>query len=361
MKRIFSFALALILILSLVSGCGGSPKPIEDPGPMVDFTDDAGRTVSVPENITRVAVTGPLAQIVVFALAPDKMVAIASDWSADAEQYLDEKYFNLPVLGQLYGGSSSMNLEELASAAPQIVIDVGETKTGISEEMDSIQTQTGIPVVHINAELLSMDQTYETLGSLLNMEDEAAALGKYCSDTYQRTLDIMAQVGDNKISALYCLGDLGCNVICRDSYHSAVLDLLTENMAQVDNPTSKGTGNEVNMEQICLWDPEVIFFAPNSLYPYVEEEPGWTELQAIKTGRYYEVPYGIYNWMGFPPSVQRYMGMVWMAKILYPEYATYDLYEEVQTFYRLFFHCDISTEQYEALTQNSIGTLEAAS
>lgn len=361
MNKLLSLALASATLLSLLCSCGGTVTPKEDPGPMVEFIDDAGRTVFVPENITRVAVTGPLAQIVVFSLAPDKLVATASEWSNDAQQYLDETYYDLPVLGQLYGGSSNMNIEELAKVDPQIVIDVGETKVGLAEEMDSIEARTSIPVVHIHAELLSMDTTYETLGRLLDMEEEATVLGKYCADTYTRSLNIMEQVGDHKISALYCMGDLGCNVICRDSYHSAVLDLLTENLAIVDNPTSKGTGNEVNLEQICLWNPDVVFFAPNSIYDFVKEEPGWAELTAIKTDRYYEVPYGIYNWMGFPPSVQRYLGMVWMSKILYPEYATYDLYEEVQTFYHLFFHCDITPEQYEVLTEKSIGKMEAAS
>ena len=37
-----------------------------------------------------------------------------------------------------------------------------------------------------------------------------------------------------------------------------------------------------------------------------------------------EVPNGPYNWMGFPPSVQRMLGMMWMAKLLYPETVDYD-------------------------------------
>ena len=53
--------------------------------------------------------------------------------------------------------------------------------------------------------------------------------------------------------------------------------------------------------------------------------------------------------MGFPPSVQRYLGMLWMAKTLYPEAADYDLYEEVKTYFRLFYHCDLTQEQFNDL------------
>ena len=59
--------------------------------------------------------------------------------------------------------------------------------------------------------------------------------------------------------------------------------------------------------------------------------------------------------MGFPPSVQRFLGMSWMTSVLYPEQADYDLYEEVREFYSLFFHCELTQTQYEALVANSVG------
>lgn len=350
----------LLVAAMLLVGCTTTGNADPDL-PMREFTDSTGRSVNVPEEITRVAVTGPLAQIVVFSAAPEKLVALANEWSADAEGYIEPVYYELPILGQLYGGSSDMNVEELAKAAPQVIIDVGETKTDMASDLDSIQNQTGIPTVHIRADLDSMGEAYDMLGDLLGIQEITDVLGDYCRNAYARMAQIMEAVGeDGKASVLYCLGDLGCNVIARDSYHSTVLDMVTNNLAVVDTPSSKGSGNEVNMEQLLLWDPEIILFAPNSMYEYVQDDPLWANLTAVRNGNYYEVPYGIYNWMGFPPSVQRYLGMLWLTELLYPEYTEYDLYEEVQVFYDLFFHCEISREQYEALTRNSIGKREAA-
>ena len=62
---------------------------------------------------------------------------------------------------------------------------------------------------------------------------------------------------------------------------------------------------------------------------------------------------GPYNWMGFPPSVQRLLGMTWMAKILYPTAADYDLYTEVSTYFQLFYHCELTQAQYDALVGGS--------
>ena len=62
---------------------------------------------------------------------------------------------------------------------------------------------------------------------------------------------------------------------------------------------------------------------------------------------------GPYNWMGFPPSVQRLLGVMWMEKVLYPEAADYDLYEEVKTYFDLFYHCELTQELYHQLTANA--------
>ena len=62
--------------------------------------------------------------------------------------------------------------------------------------------------------------------------------------------------------------------------------------------------------------------------------------------------------MGFPPSVQRYLGMLWMAELLYPEAAEDDLYAEVAEYFRLFYHSELSEAQYDALVENSIGAVQ---
>ena len=129
---------------------------------------------------------------------------------------------------------------------------------------------------------------------------------------------------------------------------------MSSNAAVVDEPSSKGTGNEVDMEQILLWNPDVILFAPNSIYDTAADDAAWQQLTAIQTGHYYEVPFGPYNWLGFPPSVQRYLGMLWLSDLLYPEQANYDLFSEVSRYYQLFYHCSLSREQFDALTCHSL-------
>jgi iron complex transport system substrate-binding protein len=144
-------------------------------------------------------------------------------------------------------------------------------------------------------------------------------------------------------------------VIAKGSYHAEVIDLLSNNLAVINNPSSSGNGNPVTLEQIMLWNPSVIIFSSGSIYSTVGTNKDWATIDAIKNGKYYEAPYGPYNWMGFPPSVQRYLGMVWMAQLLYPNVAQYDVYAKVSEYFKLFYHCNITQAQYNTLVANSLG------
>ena len=353
-QRLLALLLALAMTLSLAA-CGAQKAPTDGntaPETRV-FTDSVGREVTVPAQIDKVALSGPMAQIVLFALCPDKLVGISNAWDESAAQYLDTEYYNLPLLGQLYGGKGELNLETLLESGAQVVIDVGEAKGSIVEDLDALQEQTTIPFVHISATLATMDETYTMLGDLLGMPDEAKTLADYCRSTYDRALTIADSV--EKANLLYVTGDAGLNVIAQGAYHAEVIDLLSNNLAVVDEPSSKGTGNEVDMEQILNWNPDVILFAPDSIYDTVAGDAAWQGVTAIQNGAYYEVPMGPYNWMGFPPSVQRLLGMLWMAKVLYPAAADFDLYTEAAQYFKLFYHCDLTREQYDALVANSLG------
>ena len=357
MKKWIALLLASIMLFALIA-CTKQNETKEEAKPATFmFTDSVGRTVELPTEIKKVAISGPLAQIVVFALCPDRLVGIASKWDKTAEQYLATEYYNLPELGQLYGGRGELNLETLLASGAQVVIDVGEPKKSIVEDLDALSAQTGIPFVHITATISTMGDAYRKLGELLHMPEEAETLAAYCDAAYARIAKIAGSV--DKANLLYITGDQGLNVIAKDSYHAEIIDLLSNNLAVVDSPSSKGTGNEVDMEQIMLWNPDVILFAPGSIYATVGSDPLWSGIKAIETGNYYEVPMGPYNWMGFPPSVQRILGMLWMAKLLYPEAADYDLYTEVAQYFRLFYHSELSEAAYNELVQNSIGAKDA--
>ena len=349
MKKVLSVLIVLSLLLSMTA-CGGTHQG--EQRETRTFTDDAGRQVEIPVSVSRIVPSSAMAQLILQALAPEMFVGVASGLKDSAKGLVEDSLFTLPDFGSLYAGAD-LNIEELAKADPQLIIDIGEKKPSTVEDMDALQTQTLIPGVFLSTSLETMPETYRTLGGLLGKEEKAEELAQFCERVYDRTLSIMEQVGDNKVKALYVLGEDGLNVIASTSYHAELVDLLTDNLAVVDNPISKGSGNSVTMEQIALWDPEFVIFAPESIYDSVKDRSPWNQVTAIVRGRYVEVPALPDNWMSMPPSVQRYLGLIWLPAVLYPQYCDYDVRAEIMEYYKLFYGCELTQEQYDRITDKA--------
>jgi len=355
MKKITSFLLCILMICCIFSGCANQSNHAKDSSPTREFIDDCGRTVTVPGNISKIAVSGPLTQIYVLPVASDLMVGYAADFSNNAKKYIKPEFLDLPNLGQLYGGKGTMDLEALLSAAPEVVLDVGEAKGNIVEDLDGLTEQTGIPFIHIDATVSTAPAAYIRLGELLGREEQCGAVADYLQGLLDHVNEIMSKVDSDKArkTVLYCLGDKGLNVLASDSFHAETIKYVADNIAVLDDVVSHGDGNEVDMEQLIIWNPEYLIFAPESVYSEIGKDETWLQLDAVKNGNYVETPYGPYSWLQSPPSVQRYLGLIWLVDLLYPEYSDIDLKAEVQEYYKLFYDYELSDADYADLTANA--------
>ncbi len=74
---------ALFLLLLLLVGCGqeAAENPVSE---TYLFTASVGRTVEFPKRIDRIAPSGGLAQMALFAIAPDKLVGVSGQWKNTA-------------------------------------------------------------------------------------------------------------------------------------------------------------------------------------------------------------------------------------------------------------------------------------
>lgn len=344
----------LFLVLSLLL-CACGPASTNPTGETREFTDSTGRTVTLPASITKIAISGPLSQIYILPLAGDLLVGVSTAYAEDAQRYLPAYIYEKAEIGQLYGGKGEMDLEALLAAAPDVVIDIGEPKKTTADDLAALTEQTGIPFIHIDATVATAPEAYRVLGRLLGREEQAEELAVWCEDTYAMISAMMAKVDADgaRKTLLYCLGDKGVNVIARGSFHAETINLMSDNLAVIEDVVSSGAGNEVDLEQILLWDPDVLIFAPDSCYEDVAASEQWQSIGAVVRGDYYKTPSGPYGWLSSPPAVQRYLGMLWLGELLYPGYAEYDLQEKVTEYYKLFYGCDLTDEMYQALMADS--------
>ncbi len=378
-KKLIALLLALSMVFALVacgSTTGGNPenseKPVESQQPVESqapveseepagfqpytFVDDLGHEIEITEEITAIVPSGQLAQVILLGVAPDLMVGLGGKLYPDMAEYIpdydrlsQQTYFGTVL------GAADLDVEALASTNAQLVIDMGYAKKGYEEELANTQDLTGITCVFIDANLDNYGEAIRKLGQLLNREEKAEKMAAWCEEVYARALDIMGRVeaDGKKVNGMYALADGGLNVIAASQSQAEVINLVFNNVAVIENASGKGSGNTVNMEQIALWNPDFVVFGTDSVYDTAAEDPAWSQISAIASGNYVETPDAPYNWTVAPPAAQRYLALLWLPSILYPDYCDYDLQEEITEYYEMFCGVTLTDEQYDTLTANA--------
>lgn len=203
-QRILALFLALCLCLPLAA-CGKKQgyDPLEGVKTRV-VTDSAGRQVEIPADIQRVAPSGSTAQMILMPIAYDLLAGLSSSPSTAQMPYFPEEVRYLPTFGQFYGSKANLNMESLIDARPQIIIDLGDAKDTIADDMDRIQKQTGIPTVFIEADLDDMAAAYRMLGDILNRAGMAEPLAQFIEKSVAMAQENSAKIPESqRLSVLF--------------------------------------------------------------------------------------------------------------------------------------------------------------
>ena len=329
-------------------------EPVEEGFRPYTFVDDLGHEIEITEEITAIVPSGQLAQVIMLGVAPDLMVGLGGKLYKDMAEFIPDydRLSQLTYFGTVLG-AADLDVEALASTNAQLVIDMGYTKTGYEEELANTEKLTGITCVFIEAGLDNYGEAIRKLGKLLGREEKCDEMADWCEEVYDRALGIMEKVGDNKVNGIYALGDGGLNVIAKSQSQAEVINLVFNNLAVIENASGKGSGNTVTMEQIALWNPDFVIFGEDGLYEAAAEDASWSQISAIANGKYVESPNSPHNWTVAPPACQRYLALLWLPSLLYPEYCDYDVKAEIMEYYELFYGCKLTDEQYNTLTANA--------
>lgn len=349
--------IAILILISLLSSLVACSSPVkyDDGVETIMFVDSAERKVELPKEITSVAPSGAVATLILATLCPEYMVCVSGTPSSSQLKYLPPRLVDLPTTGQLYGSKSTINLESLIEAAPQVIIDLGDRKEGIAADMNALQAQTGIATIFIEADLNHIASAYRSLGELLNLQERAEEMACFLDETMTMAAENSAKIAEeDKKTVMHTTGSTGFNANAFGSVQAQVIEIVgAKNAVVVDNVSSKDGGNPINMEQIYNFNPDVILFARGSIYGSVSEMKAWANLTAVKNGDCYEIPSLPYNWMANPPSLNMVLGVWWLGNLLYPEIYDYDMVEVAKKIYRLFWGYELTDEEARDILKNS--------
>ena len=334
------------------------------------FVDDAGRECVIPtaENLVSIYYTSPVSEIYGFTLAPDLGCGTTFDPFAPEElKYLPEGYGDRPSLGTLASGKE-LNPEAIINAGPQLILSITNSSEITQSDIDTaddIQEKTGIPCIVLRGGMDDVVDLYQRLGDLLGHEDDAKVLSDYCKDVLDNVKKAVDSIPeDERVTLYYAEGPEGLQTEPETSSHALTFKIAgAKNVADVEGSNRV----EVSLEQVLAWDPEVIIawstVVRGGASDVIPEDPNWAEIKAVKDGRVYTMPNMPFSWCDRPPSVNRFLGIQWVANMLYPEAYDVDMVEVTKEFYSLFYHVEITDEDALELLGNSYppyGTEEAA-
>ena len=332
----------------LGAGCGTQETPKGQVSAMQTITDIAGREVSVPAEVKKVAVVPLPWASVAMALDGNSMRLGAihpGAMSAYRGHFLEKMDSHFGTIDdKMIGQDFSMNAESLANVG----IDSAILWYYQEKDAEKLQ-QIGIPTILINNDSVeNLKKSFLMVGQLLGKEERARALNDCYDKAYQEIIAHQAEVEKAEKPTILFLRNRKLRLQGNDNFiHEAIQIGGGQNpFAQEANT---GNSQDISMEEVYRINPDIILlsnfddFVPADLYENKIPGQDWSTVKAVQNHRVYKVPMGIYRWDA--PGVETPLMMKWLAKLLQPEiFKDMDVRGDTRKFYKDFLSYDLSDE-----------------
>ncbi len=346
LSRLFVFSLSLLIIISLLlTGCtDGGKVGLEQnkSSNTVLVTDSAGRTVNVPEKVNKIGCLYAFSGHVVAMLGKGpNVVAVVEGLKRDkllTQMVPTIKDTMTPV------SSGAINIEELIKADPDIVFVQTDTASNPGE-VEKLQ-KTGIPFLVVAFNSIKEQQfAIEMIGKAIGAEDKAKEYIDYYNSCIKQVLDKADRIPESQKLRLYHSVNEAARTDTRNTLPADWIEVTGAINVSVDkNLKLIEDKHFASLEQIYLWDPEVIMANESGVADYILTNKQWAGLKAVKDRKVYQMPNGISRW-GHPGSLETPLAVLWTAKTLYPEMFTeINMAAETKAFYKEFFNFELTDE-----------------
>jgi iron complex transport system substrate-binding protein len=341
-RRTLRTALALLLVLAPLAGQART------------VVDSAGRKVEVPERIEKVFAAGPPASILVYMLAPEKMTGWPDPPRPEERPFIAERYRDLPALGRLTGRGGTANLEVVLKAAPDLIVDFGSVRDTYVSLADNVQAQTRIPYVLIDGRLEATPKALRLLGEILGVSERAERQAAYVEATFAEIDAVLKDLPAARRPRVYLArGPDGLETGVAGSINTEIIERAGGRNA-MQAAGQRGLVR-VSIEQVIAADPEIVLTWDRNFFARARSDPLWAGIKAVRDRRVHLAPTAPFGWIDRPPSLNRVIGLKWLAGLFYPGRLAGDLRENTRTFYRLFYHVDPSDAELDTLIAWSKG------
>ncbi|MCL1993484.1 MAG: ABC transporter substrate-binding protein [Spirochaetes bacterium] len=334
---------AFALVFSACSQAGHRAGLAEGESRVI--TDVWGRQVRIPLEVRTIITLGPGAPRIAAYLNVMDMLAGSEEYNVrnltalrDYNPVHHERFRTLPLVGA-GGGSGNNNAfpEAIVMLAPDVIIAGFER-----DAADELQAQTGIPVVSVRHRTgLAHESFYaavrvfaETVGAQTRGEELLSAIDAYKEDLRQRTFAI-PEDGRPRVYAGAVTFNGRRGMAGTYSHFGPLAAINAYNVA--DEAGAEGF-IEIDLEQIIIWDPDVIFLDPGNMdlvnHEYQVNPSFFRSLRAVQQGRVYSMP--AFNFAG-TNITYALINAYFAGTVLFPqEFADIDIAEKAGEILYLF-------------------------
>ena len=343
--------ICMAMDLSVAKGDESLPAH-EKNGGTVTIVDCAKRRVQIPAKVRRIgclyAFSGHAA--VMLGRCND-IVAVSNGLKRDS--------LLLDICPAITGAlvpkaQGAVNLEELLRAQTDLVFVSGETgrNRGTVEKLDRMK----IPWLVVDYDSMKGQQAaVELIGKALGNPEKAARYNRYYRECVERVQKVTSKIPEAQKFRLYH----SVNEANRTTIEKGLATdwLEVEGVINVslkpDMNLLEGR-NFVSLEQILLWDPDVILVNEPTVRKHIMHDMQWSTIKAVKAKRVYQMPIAISRW-GHPGSIETPLAILWTAKRLYPErFPNLDMPLETKAFYRDFFDFELPDDLVDKILSGKL-------
>ncbi len=312
----------------------------------VTVTDQRGRSVDIPQPAERIFSPYSLTTYMLYVLGAGDRIMFANylgardPAGAAAMERIDPKFPERSIETP----QETTNVEFVASITPGLV-----TAPADASWSDSVE-RIGVPLLGLRPESgRKIVEAMRILGRALG--PDATARAEAWSAYYDHVLDTIQdhtrsrQQQETRPRVLFT-GSNRTRVASGDMYQSALIAAaggrsVTEHL--------RGTWNDVDVEHVLQWDPDLILVAPygQASVEAILDDPQWQLLDAVRSEDVLRVPKLVAPWdTPVPDSV---LGVIWLAENLHGAATGLQCGAEAAFFYRRFYDYTLSDDELTTL------------
>ncbi|HVY56671.1 MAG TPA: ABC transporter substrate-binding protein [Xanthobacteraceae bacterium] len=239
------------------------------------------------------------------------------------------------------------------AAKPDVIVDFGSVNATYVSLADRVQSQTGIPYLLIDGRLSATADALRLLGSVIGVAERAERLATRTQAILDDIDRLARAVPDAQRPRVYLARRAtGLESGNRGSINTEIIE-RAGGLNVVDANRERGGLVSVSLEQVMAWNPDTIITTDRNFTAEAKRVSAWSNVEAVRRGRIFLSPTLPFGWIDEPPSLNRLLGLQWLANLFFPERYKVDIRSEAKDFYNLFYQVELTDAQLDRLFEGA--------